>query len=101
MRLRGGSTRPLARQAGELGSNVEALLVAVKATNDFETEMAERFGGGKDAPAEVLAVAVCDTLNINPKPLTLKMVICSVTHSWCYSSKAIASSAFRLECTMR
>ena len=28
--------------------------MAVKATNDFETEMAERFGGGgKDAAAEV------------------------------------------------
>ena len=40
-------------QAGELGNSVEALLVAVKATNDFETEMAERFGGGKDVPAEV------------------------------------------------
>ena len=29
----------------ELGSNVEALLLAVKATNDFEAEMAKRFGG--------------------------------------------------------
>lgn len=43
---------------GELGSNVEALLIAVKATNDFENEMAERFGGGKDAAAaEVLLPA--------------------------------------------
>ncbi|KAK9820837.1 hypothetical protein WJX81_002519 [Elliptochloris bilobata] len=42
----------LAARAGELGGNVEALLVAVKATNDFEAEMAERFGGGKDAAAE-------------------------------------------------
>ena len=35
-------------QAGELGGNVEALLMAVKATNDFEAEMARRFGGGQD-----------------------------------------------------
>ena len=33
-------------QAAELSNNVEALLVAVKATNDFEQEMAKRFGGG-------------------------------------------------------
>ncbi len=33
-------------QAPELANNVEALLVAVKATNDFEQEMAKRFGGG-------------------------------------------------------
>ncbi len=32
----------------ELGSNVEALLLAVKATNDFEAEMAKRFGGGEE-----------------------------------------------------
>lgn len=33
-------------QAAKLSNNVEALLVAVKATNDFEQEMAKRFGGG-------------------------------------------------------
>ena len=32
-------------QAPELGNNVEGLLVAVKATNDFESDMARRFGG--------------------------------------------------------
>jgi hypothetical protein len=42
-----------AAQAGELGGSVEALLVAVKATNDFEAEMAERFGGGAAAAAAV------------------------------------------------
>ena len=31
-----------------MGGNVEALLMAVKATNDFEAEMARRFGGGQD-----------------------------------------------------
>ena len=36
----------LMRQAAELAGNVEALLLAVKATNDFEAEMAQRFGGG-------------------------------------------------------
>ena len=29
----------------ELVNNVEALLLAVKSTNDFEAEMARRFGG--------------------------------------------------------
>ena len=35
---------------------VEALLMAVKATNDFEAEMARRFGGGgasEEEPPEV------------------------------------------------
>ncbi|CAL8463747.1 g3281 [Coccomyxa elongata] len=36
----------LDNKAPELANNVEALLVAVKATNDFEQEMAKRFGGG-------------------------------------------------------
>ena len=33
-------------QAAELANNVEALLMAVKSSNDFEAEMAHRFGGG-------------------------------------------------------
>ncbi|EIE27794.1 hypothetical protein COCSUDRAFT_26904 [Coccomyxa subellipsoidea C-169] len=36
----------LDNKAAELSNSVEALLVAVKATNDFEQEMAKRFGGG-------------------------------------------------------
>ena len=37
---------PRTVQAAELPNNVEALLMAVKSTNDFEAEMAHRFGGG-------------------------------------------------------
>ena len=32
-------------QVGELSTNVEALLMAVKACRDWEDQMAERFGG--------------------------------------------------------
>ena len=32
-------------RGAELVNNVEALLMAVKSTNDFEAEMARRFGG--------------------------------------------------------
>ena len=40
-------------QAPELSNNVEGLLVAVKATNDFESDMARRFGGsGADSAAD-------------------------------------------------
>ena len=38
-------------QAPELSNNVEGLLVAVKATNDFENDMARRFGGSGVDPA--------------------------------------------------
>ena len=32
-----------------MSENVEGLLLAVKATNDFESDMAQRFGGGQEA----------------------------------------------------
>lgn len=47
------------RQASEIASHVEGLLLAVKATNDFEQEMAERFaapnaasGAGADSDGD-------------------------------------------------
>ncbi len=42
-------------QGPELAGNVEALLVAVKATNDFEADMARRFGGDAHGSAESAA----------------------------------------------
>ncbi|KAK9815375.1 hypothetical protein WJX72_002419 [[Myrmecia] bisecta] len=36
-------------RAADLASNVESLLMAVKSTNDFEAEMAQRFGGAAAA----------------------------------------------------
>lgn len=39
-------------KGGELVNNVEALLLAVKATNDFESEMARRFGGSTSEDSE-------------------------------------------------
>lgn len=61
---------------GELGSNVEALLIAVKATNDFENEMAERFGGGKNAAAaEVLLPAAT-----KPRFLRFRMMQCMLLY---------------------
>ncbi|CAL5224462.1 g7153 [Coccomyxa viridis] len=43
----------LDNKAPELSNNVEGLLVAVKATNDFESDMARRFGGsGADSAAD-------------------------------------------------
>lgn len=40
-------------QASNLGSQVEALLFAVKSTNDFENDMAKRFSGdGAEAADE-------------------------------------------------
>ncbi len=40
-------------QAPELSNNIEGLLVAVKATNDFENDMARRFdGSGADSAAD-------------------------------------------------
>ena len=51
-----------ASQAAELPGQVEALLRAVNATNDFEAEMAARFGGGTGAASEEVrysTVQVC------------------------------------------
>lgn len=39
-------------KAAELVNNVEALLLAVKSTNDFEAEMARRFGGTTSEDSE-------------------------------------------------
>ncbi|DBA83910.1 hypothetical protein WJX77_004419 [Trebouxia sp. C0004] len=39
-------------RGAELANNVEALLLAVKSTNDFEAEMARRFGGSTSEDAE-------------------------------------------------
>lgn len=39
-------------KAAELANNVEALLLAVKSTNDFEAEMARRFGGTNSEDSE-------------------------------------------------
>lgn len=39
-------------KGSELVNNVEALLLAVKATNDFESEMARRFGGSTSEDSE-------------------------------------------------
>ncbi len=38
-------------QAADLSNHVEALLMAVKSTNDFEAEMSQKFGG-KQASAK-------------------------------------------------
>jgi hypothetical protein len=56
-------------QAPELSSNVEALLVAVKATNDFEQEMAKRFSGGDGADA-----AADDVTFAFPLPSSISML---------------------------
>lgn len=39
-------------RGSELVNNVEALLMAVKSTNDFEAEMARRFGGSTSEDTE-------------------------------------------------
>lgn len=39
-------------QVGELNNNVEALLMAVKSTNDFEAELNKRFGTNKSEDIE-------------------------------------------------
>lgn len=39
-------------KGAELVNNVEALLLAVKATNDFEAEMARRFSGSTSEDTE-------------------------------------------------
>ena len=39
-------------QVGELNNNVEALLMAVKSTNDFEAELNKRFGANKSDDIE-------------------------------------------------
>lgn len=53
-------------QAGDLTNQVEALLMAVKATNDFEAEMAQKFGGAQAQPEEnenvrVLVLRTCQS----------------------------------------
>lgn len=46
-------------QAPELSANVEGLLVAVKATNDFESDMAKRFGGSSaDSAADEVSPCI-------------------------------------------
>ena len=49
-------------RGAELANNVEALLLAVKSTNDFEAEMARRFGGStsEDTEHEVRPMMVCN-----------------------------------------
>ena len=48
-------------RGAELVNNVEALLLAVKSTNDFEAEMARRFGGSvsEDTEHEVAHLLCC------------------------------------------
>ncbi len=46
----------MASQATELPGQVEALLRAVNATNDFEADMAVRFGGGTGAASEEVRI---------------------------------------------
>ena len=48
---------------------MEALLLAVKATNDFEAEMAKRFGGGEELDG--LEVSLCNQTKLTsgtPQP---------------------------------
>jgi len=49
-------------RGAELANNVEALLLAVKSTNDFEAEMARRFGGStsEDTEHEVRPMMACN-----------------------------------------
>lgn len=54
-------------QAADLSGNVEALLVAVKSTNDFEAELAQKFGAAK--PAE------------EPQTVSLQQRICCLNDS--------------------
>lgn len=56
-------------KAAELVQNVEALLLAVKSTNDFEAEMSRRFGGTQsedsehEVNAQILTLAFCTSLH--------------------------------------
>lgn len=62
-------------RGAELANNVEALLLAVKSTNDFEAEMARRFGGStsEDTEHEVHAMMTCN--------VTMTTVCCKVSAS--------------------
>lgn len=54
-------------RGAELVNNVEALLLAVKSTNDFEAEMARRFGGSvsEDTEHEVCSLLLSsDAVNM-------------------------------------
>jgi len=55
-------------RGAELANNVEALLLAVKSTNDFEAEMARRFGGStsEDTEHEVHPVMTCNAQRMLP-----------------------------------
>ena len=58
-------------RGAELVNNVEALLLAVKSTNDFEAEMARRFGGSvsEDTEHEVCATPAALFLYLAQYPL--------------------------------
>lgn len=45
-------------QAMEVAENVEGLLLAVKATNDFESDMEQRFGGGPESSVSDVRVVL-------------------------------------------
>lgn len=46
----------------EVSENVEGLLLAVKATNDFESDMAQRFGGGQEPSMTDVRLRMCMSL---------------------------------------
>lgn len=54
---------------------MEALLVAVKATNDFEQEMAKRFGGGGsgDSVADEVRLVFCAYCRFPPSAQSLNL----------------------------
>ncbi len=56
-----------------MSNSVEALLVAVKATNDFEQEMAKRFGGGGsgDSVADEVRLVFCAYCRFLPSAQSL------------------------------
>lgn len=59
-------------QAPELSNNVEGLLVAVKATNDFENDMAKRFGGsGADSAADEVPTYPASVQDLSHVPLNM------------------------------
>jgi len=62
----------LRMQAPELSNNVEGLLVAVKATNDFENDMAKRFGGsGADSAADEVPTYPASVQDLGHVPLNM------------------------------
>ena len=56
-------------QAPDLSNHVEALLMAVKTTNDFEAEMAQKFGGKQGSPDEADSVRHPDNEHSFHQPL--------------------------------